>query len=44
MKRMQFRRDFPDDTAEQINERMRRWLTDRPMDGDGIVRPWPRTT
>ncbi len=35
LQRAQFRRKFPEESEEQIGERLRQWLHDRPCDAPG---------
>jgi hypothetical protein len=37
MKRMQFRRTYPEETSEEIDRRLNLWLRDRPYDAPGRV-------
>ena len=38
MKRAQIRRECPDITDESVEQSLRDWITDRPMDAPGRVR------
>ena len=40
--RERLRREFPQASEQEIQERFNRWLLDRPMDGEGVIVPWPR--
>jgi hypothetical protein len=38
--RQRFRRDHPDESDDEIDERLRSWLQDRPMDAPGRPMTW----
>jgi hypothetical protein len=40
--RQNFRRRHPDETDDEIDERVRAWLLDRPPDAPGRSVSWPR--
>ena len=44
MKRQQLARQHPGASNEELEELIVDWLTSRPMDADGIRRPWPRSS
>lgn len=39
MKRAQIRRDHPEISDESVEKLLRNWITDRPMDAPGRIRP-----
>lgn len=39
MKRAQIRRDHPEIGDESVEKLLRHWITDRPMDAPGRIRP-----
>lgn len=42
MKRQSLRRAHPELGLDAIEELLRAWLRDRPLDGIGVERDWPR--